>query len=93
MDKEFYSNCLFEAIKAKICNPKIRIMYYPAFLNEVRCPHFIWSDGKKEYDFHYKGRLPWYKWLWHKGHISTYHLGTYKRIMSMMIERKYYEGC
>ena len=89
--KDFYSNCLLEAIKAKIKNPKIKIMYLPAFLNEVPCPHWMWLDEEGEHDFHYKGGLPWYKWIWHKGHIRTVHRGCYKGCISQMIERKYYE--
>lgn len=41
----FYSNCLIEAVKAKIRHPiKIKIKYIPARLNEVFCPHLIWHD-------------------------------------------------
>lgn len=28
---EFYSNCFIEVVKAKIRNPKIIVMYLPAF--------------------------------------------------------------
>lgn len=90
--KDFYSNCLLEAIKAKIKNPKIKIMYLPAFLNEVPCPHWMWLDEEGEHDFHYKGYLPWYKWVWHKGCIRTVHRGCYKGCISQMIEKKYYKG-
>lgn len=39
----FYSNCLIEAIKAKIKHPiKVKIKYIPARLNEVFCPHLIY---------------------------------------------------
>ncbi len=41
---EFYSNCFIEVIKAKIRNPKIIVMYLPAFLNEVHCPHWMWME-------------------------------------------------
>lgn len=48
----FYSNCLIEAIKAKIRHPiKIKIKYIPARLNEVFCPHLMWHDGEYTYDF------------------------------------------
>lgn len=40
ISKYFYSNCLIEAIKAKIKHPiKVKIKYIPARLNEVFCPH------------------------------------------------------
>nr|DAD55880.1 MAG TPA: hypothetical protein [Bacteriophage sp.] len=90
--KDFYSNCLFEAIKAKIKNPKIKIMYLPVFLNKVPCPHWMWLDEEGEHDFHYKGYLPWWKWIWHKGHIRTVHRGCYKGCIDQMIEKKYYKG-
>lgn len=89
--KYFYSNCLFEAIKAKIKNHKVRILYVPAFLNEVPCPHLMWKDKAGEHDFHYSGYLPWYKWCWHKGSIQTVPNGYYQNLMSSMIERKYYK--
>ena len=91
-DRYFYSNCFIEMVKAKLKNPKVKIMYLPAFLNEVPCPHWMWLDEEGEHDFHYRGKLPWYKWFWHKGHIRTVHRGCYKGCMSQMIERKYYES-
>ena len=47
---KFYSNCFFEAIKAKLRNPNVKIMYLPAFLNEVPCPHWMWLDNNGEHD-------------------------------------------
>ncbi len=87
---EFYSNCFIEVIKAKIRNPKIIVMYLPAFLNEVHCPHWMWMDENGEHDFHFSGKLPSYKWFWHKGTIRTVHRGCYKGCISQMIEKKYY---
>lgn len=89
---QFYSNCLFEAIKAKLRNPKIKILYMPAFLNEVPCPHWMWLDEDGEHDFYFGGSLPWYRWFWHKGAIRTVHRGCYKGCMTKMIEKKYYAG-
>ena len=88
--KEFYSNCLIEAVKAKLRNPKIRMMYCPAYFNEVPCPHWMWTDGSKEYDFS-TGLLHWWQWIWHKGRIKEYHSGTYSRYVSAMIEYKFYK--
>lgn len=87
---EFYSNCFLEMIKAKIRNPNVKVMYLPAFLNEVPCPHWMWLDEDGEHDFHYKGNLPIWKWLWHKGSIRTVHKGCYKGCINSMIEKKYY---
>lgn len=89
---EFYSNCLIEALKAKLKNPSVKILYIPAFLNEVPCPHWMWLDEEGEHGFHCSGHLPWYKWMWHKGKIRTVPRGYYKECVSQMIEKKYYES-
>lgn len=91
MDKEFYSNCFIEAFKAKLRNPGVKLMYLPAFLNEVPCPHMMWLDSEGEHDFHFCSKLPWYKWFWHKGKIRTVHRGCYKKCINQMIEKKYYK--
>lgn len=45
MTKDYYSNCLFEAIKAKFkCGKQVKIIYIPSWKNEVFCPHFMWHD-------------------------------------------------
>ena len=88
--KKFYSNCLIEMIKAKIRNPAITVLYLPAFLNEVRCPHWMWLDADGEHDFHHTGPLRWYQWFWHSGVIRTVHRGCYKSYINQMIDRKYY---
>ena len=36
-NEEFRSNCLIEALKAKIRNPNVKILYIPGYLNEVPC--------------------------------------------------------
>ena len=89
---EFYSNCFLEMMKAKLRNPSIKVMYLPAFLNECSCPHWMWLDKDGEHDFHFKGCLPWWKWIWHNGHIRTVHRGSYKGCIDQMIEKKYYNG-
>lgn len=90
-DGYFYSNCFLEAMKAKLRNPKVTLMYIPAFLNEVHCPHWIWLDDDGEHDFNRPGELPWYQWLWFKGKIYTRHRGCYKATIAAMIEEKYYK--
>ena len=66
----YYSNCLVEAIKYKLKDWKnVRITYIPASYNEVYCPHFMWSDGKNDYDFGVDRKLKWYEKLWFKGEI------------------------
>lgn len=50
-----YSNCLFEAIKAKLKDPKnVKIHKVPAFLNpnfKTPFPHFYWTKGDKAFEF------------------------------------------
>lgn len=56
ISNDFYSNCLIEAVKAKVKDWKhIKIIYVSPFDNEVFCPHFFWSDGKYDYDFGIEG--------------------------------------
>lgn len=90
--EEFYSNCFIEAAKAKLKNKDIKLMYIPAFLNEVMCPHWMWSDESSEHDFWHEGKIPWYKWFWHKGMIRTLKKGCYKKYIEQMIQVKYYGG-
>ena len=83
------SNCLFEYVKAKMRNPSIKALYIPAFLNEVRCFHIMWTDGVNEYDFHHFGPLPWYEWMWHTGIVRTLEKGAYSRLMKFSVNKKY----
>lgn len=76
----FHSNCLIEAVRAKLKNPKkVRVLYIPARLTPSGCFHFMWTDGEKEYDFNRCGHVPWHKWAWHEGRIRTHRLGCYDR--------------
>ena len=44
------SNCLFEAIKAKLRNPSVEIHLYPPEINNHKF-HFYWIDGDRFYHF------------------------------------------
>ena len=90
-EKTFYSNCFIEMVKAKIKNPAIRVLYLPAFLNEVPCPHWMWLDEYGEHDFHHCGPLKFYQWFCHSGNVRTVHRGCYKGCIDQMIEKKYYD--
>lgn len=46
----FYSNCLIEAIKAKLKNPKNVKVFYIRAKGDI-IPHFMWTDGLYDYDF------------------------------------------
>lgn len=46
-----YSNCLFEALKAKIKDPKnVKVLFIPPSINKNRI-HFCWSDENKIYSY------------------------------------------
>ena len=82
ISKDFYSNCLIEAIKAKLKDwNHVTITYVSPFDNEVFCPHILWSDGKYDYDFgnEGKGDQGFLNWTLHKGHIRRRSLGFNQR--------------
>lgn len=90
MEKLFYSNCLIQAIKAKIKNPKeIKLTYVSPFVNEVFCPHILWSDGKNDYDFGIEMYLKWYERFWFKGYIRERPLGFNNKYKNHVIQTKY----
>ncbi len=62
-----YSNCLFEAIKAKIKDPKIKFFKVPYPISTTN--HYMWFDGKNY--FHSVAYKPtWYNHFWHKQFIK-----------------------
>lgn len=83
--KMFYSNCLIEALKAKIKNPsKVSITYVPK--SEKGSCHFMWTDGEHDYDFSVERPIKWYEALLFKGEIKQRALGfneKYKRQMKI----------
>ena len=88
VSEDFYSNCLVEALKAKLKNPKIKITYVSPFVNEVFCPHFLWSDGVNDYDFGVERHLKWYEILWFKGHIRQRNLGFNEKYKKAVMRAK-----
>lgn len=84
ISKEFYSNCFFEAIKRKLRHPvKTKLTIIRAKYNEAPVPHFLWSDGKADYDFGVERHLKPYEVLVFKGVIRRRNLGwneEYKKI-------------
>ena len=82
ISKDYYSNCMIEAVKAKIKDWKhVKITYVSPFINEVFCPHFLWSDGEYDYDFGIEGlgARGIIDWTIHKGHIRRRGLGFNQR--------------
>lgn len=90
ISRDFYSNCLLEAIKVKLKNWKnIKITYISPFENLVFCPHVMWSDGRYDYDFGNEGKRDStiLNWTLHKGHIRKRKLGFNQKCK--MIRRKW----
>lgn len=73
--KEYYSNCLIEALKAKLSNPEVKIVYIASKYNISHFPHILWSDSKHDYDFGTSEKLTLHNILWHKGSIRQRNLG------------------
>lgn len=84
----FYSNCLIEAINAKLENPDVKITVVTKGNRGV--PHFLWSDGKYDYDFGTDKKLSRLQALWFKGRIHKRALGfneEYKRMSRYRYEK------
>lgn len=84
ISKEYCSNCMIEALKAKIKNPKVKIYFCKPRITENRNFqnfHFMWSDGKADYDFSdlEENGLPPYRNLLFKGVIRKFDLGFAER--------------
>ena len=81
---EYYSNCLFEAIKAKFKHGnKVKVICIPPWKNEVWCPHFMWHDlmANNIKDFHAEcGYVEkWWNLFLFKGHIRCRPYSVYER--------------
>ena len=77
----FHSNCLIEAIYAKLENPKVKITVVPRGGRGM--PHFLWSDGEYDYSFGTNKGISRLQTLWFKGKIYKRALGfneKYKRM-------------
>ena len=75
----FYSNCLFEAILAKLRNHRCQIHWVSPVKNwkESRSPfpHWYWSIDGFGFCFFASHRLKWYETLWHEGAIVCEYRG------------------
>lgn len=70
----FYSNCLLEALKAKVKDWKnVKIIFQKPH-------HFLWYDSKdnKVHDFYQADSFNnWYQMLWHKGYLYAWSYNAY----------------
>lgn len=86
----FYSNCLFEALKAKIKNPKnVKIFIVPRKLNERNSIgfHCFWKIDDIAYDFKCESTV---KYFWQlflfKGYIRANNFVNYERLVYWSLE-------
>lgn len=87
MNKNIYwSNCLIEAIRAKVKNSKeIKIIHLPARDNEIYCVHFMWHDLRDNmiYDFHsINDHDYWWNFILFKGYIRKRPYKIWERWLS-----------
>jgi hypothetical protein len=78
--RQYYSNCMIEALKAKIRNRRVKIYFCKPRITEngnFQMCHFMWSDGTADFDFSddESTGLPWYKCFWFKGAVRQFELG------------------
>lgn len=92
----YYSNCLIEALRAKIFDFRgVKLRYLPAKYNEVFVFHIMWERNGRIYDFHTSEKLNPLQILWHKGRIRVNDIGYYKKALETMMryaERKKNRG-
>ena len=93
-NKEYYSNCVLEAIKAKLkWGKQVRIIYIPAKKNDVYCPHMMWHDLANDTikDFHAEhGYIEkWYNLFCFKGHIRRRPYSVFERWLKTNREEMY----
>jgi hypothetical protein len=86
----WYSNCLIEAVKAKIkWGNKIKVVFIPAKRNENYCPHFMWIDlmNGTIKDFHAEVGFQekWWNFFVFKGHIRCRSYSVYERWLNTNI--------
>lgn len=82
--EQYRSNCLMEALKAKLRNRNVKIYFCKPRITEngnFQMMHFMWSDGVADYDFsdNEEDGLPWYKCFWFTGAIRQFELGFAKK--------------
>lgn len=85
----FRSNCTIQAFKAKLKDPKhVKLYFLPPQYTEspFPCPHFLWTDGKYDYDFGVEQDLTPLQVLFFKGCIRRYRKGFAKKYIAF---RKY----
>lgn len=75
----FYSNCLIEAIKAKVKNPKVKIIKRNQ--SWTRIPHFMWLLNGYIYDFGANESIPCK--LYYHGYLRRRLMDSYDNISKL----------
>jgi hypothetical protein len=79
----YTSNCLIEAVKAKLKNTKIKLYFCkPRIVNgRFQMFHFMWSDGSYDYDFSdlEDQEMKWYRDFLFKGKVRQFEHGFAER--------------
>lgn len=75
----FISNCLIQAVKARISNKNVKIYFCKPRITEnghFQMFHFMWDDGEHSYDFTNieDGGKRWYRSLLFKGYVRKFNL-------------------
>ncbi len=81
---KYVSNCMLEAIRAKLKDPRHVKLYFckPTLAPDFQMFHFMWSDGEADYDFaddSGRGKTPWYKCVLVHGRIRRFRRGVAAR--------------
>lgn len=93
VSEEYISNCMIEAIKAKIHNSSVKIYFCKPRITEngnFQMCHFMWSDGKHSYDFSDSDNdvKRWYKTLLFKGSIRRFDKDFAKKYSNYRNQKK-----
>lgn len=93
ISKDYISNCLIEAIRAKIKNNQVKIYFGRPRITEnghFQMFHAMWEDDKGSYDFsepEAAGLPPWRQLLF-RGHIRQFERGFAERYTAYRNGRK-----
>lgn len=85
--KEFYSNCLIQALKHKFKNKDVVITFIHPKYKGGLTPHYLWSDGVNDYDFGVDHKLKWYQVFYFKGRIRKRPLGWNEQYKANLIKK------
>lgn len=77
--ESFYSNCIVEAIKAKIHNKNCKLYFIMSKVDGVPCPHCFWLIDDYYYNFYTDEKVHLWNVLFHRGHIAKYHVSKMHR--------------